>query len=166
MPLPRIAPYRAQKIADANAVEFVKRSVLTGDPEGAAAAVGAPVHALATNAAAQRLEHAIPEREKELLQSTALVDPATARHALDSREGRIRWLQSIIDGTRKTDGPFGQPRMYSAADQMRALAMLQKTCGDYIERVEVTHTDQQIITVFHLPSNDRVPDEVIVEMPE
>ena len=164
MPLPSLAPYRREKVAAANALEYQKRVLLTGDPEAAAAAVGAPVEALASNEAAQRLAQAVPRVEQELLQSTALVAPALARHALDSREGRIAWLQGVIDGSMKTEGPFGQPRSYSAGDKLRAFMLLQKTCGDYVERHEITHTEEQIITVFQLPTNTRVPDEVIVDM--
>lgn len=162
MPLPRLRTY---DVDDANAREFAKRAILTGDEAAAAHAIGGPVEELKDNPAAIRLSAALKPEEKALLKDTHDAAPELARAALESREGRLRWLTGVMAGTLLTQGAFGMQRQFSEASKLSAARLLLQAHGDLIVKHQVEVTEQHVF-VFAIPDNGRLPEDVIDMPPE
>lgn len=165
MPLPKITLV-AHRAPDELAREAAKQTLLGAEPEQAAAAVGAPVELVRDNPAAQALVAAVEPDEKQLLQATAADDYATARRALESREGRAAWLAGVMTGELKIVGAFGNKKEFPPAARIAAASLLGKMYADFTTKHEVTVTEEKVF-VFAIPDNGRLPDDNVVDaLPE
>lgn len=158
MPLPELKQYR---VAEANAREYRKRVLLGDAPEQAAHAVGATVEKLEREPRAQEyaagLARAIEPAELELLRETPR---DRARPALESREGRIKWLEGVIHGDIKVEGAFGTMKQFPPSVIVSAFKLLQDAYGDRTINHQVTTTEQRVF-VFKIPDNGRVPEQIV-----
>lgn len=166
MPLPDLKPWKHEHVDRANAREFAKRTVLTGDPVVAAEQIGGPLQLLAVEPEAQRLLRVIDAKEREALAATNVDNPAFTSAALESREGRKAWLQAVISGELKMEGAFGSKRAYPPAVQTTCMKLLLQMNAELLQKHEITVTNETVL-VFAIPDNGRLPDsEDIVEMPD
>lgn len=156
MPLPTLGA-RAYKAEDANAREYRKRVLLGELPESAAAAVGGPVSALERNESGQLLARAIEPSELDLLRGAP---KEQARHALETREGRLAWLEGVIHGDVKAEGAFGNRKEFPPAVRTAAHKLLMQAHGDLVHRVQVDVTEN-VVHVFRIPDNGRVPESIV-----
>lgn len=162
MPLPSLrTPHGAQA---ANALEYAKRAILTAAPERAAAEVGVPLETVQSHPVVQRLEGAMSPAEQAMLAETYQTDPATARAALESREGRAAWLAGVMLGHVKFEGAFGSRKAFPPAVRIQASRLLGLMHGDFVQRHQVEVTERAVY-VFSVPDNGRLPAEHVVEAP-
>ena len=158
MPLPTLKRYRVETEL---AREYQKRKLLGESPERAAAAVGGSVAKLEQDEAGQALARAVEPEELELLRNSPIEHAAPA---LNSREAREKWLLGVRDGTIRFEGAFGNMKQFPPAARIAAAALLGKMGGDYVQKHEVTVTEERVF-VFQIPDNGRVPEQLVVDAP-
>lgn len=160
---------------------FAKGMLLTGDVVRSAADAGAQgTEAQLRKTGEGWLQHpdvkdvlAAVKRKDVLIEAARGAAVKELEHELDSREGRLRWLKRVIDGTETSttisrltgEEITVEPEL---KDRLGAFKMLAHMHGDFIERKEisVSNTARVVAIVIDNGMGPLPPDaEIVAEIP-